>query len=136
VPLPVPNVELKQLTVELIPLPSYPFTAGITAIRGSLYEKNVPLGQTPVAIPRATIRLEWKDSGNTYQPGTATAVTNAAGDFISILRLTPDEEPYLDKGTLAVRLYAKRSGGVEKSQDLIPPQGRVMDATFAWDQLQ
>ena len=45
---------------------NYPFAPGITAIRGSLYETRVPLGQAPVPIPGATIRLEWKDGGNNF----------------------------------------------------------------------
>ena len=74
--------------VELAPLPSYPFSPGITAIRGSLYEKRLPLGATPVAIPGATIRLEWlDDDGVTWHPWKTSTVTNKAGDFTLILRL-------------------------------------------------
>jgi len=42
-------------TVELRPIVSYPFTVGITAIRGSLYEKRVPSGRTPVPVRGAIV---------------------------------------------------------------------------------
>jgi hypothetical protein len=137
--IPAAQVKMPLHTVELRPLGSYPFTPGITAIRGSLYEKKVTGGKTPVPVRGATIRLEWQDDGGIFQPGTGTAVTNEAGDFTAILRFAPREEPRLDKGALFVRLFAKRGGGPERSQELKNPQplqGRVTDRTFAWDELK
>ena len=58
------QVQLPLHTVELKPLANYPFTPGITAIRGSLYEMKVPLGTTPVPIPGAAIRLAWLHEDN------------------------------------------------------------------------
>jgi hypothetical protein len=124
-------------TVELKPLANYPFTPGITAIRGSLYEKKVPLGERPEPIPGATIRLEWLHEDKvTWIPSPATAVTNAKGDFTSILRLAPVEVPALDaQGKMFIRLFAKRAAGGEKNNDYQLPPGRVVDATYAWDEL-
>jgi hypothetical protein len=62
-------------------------------------------------------------------------VTNAVGDFVSILRFAPKEDPLITNDKLSIRLFARRAGGVEKSQDLKLPQGRVMDGIFAWDEL-
>jgi hypothetical protein len=136
-PAEIPAAQLQRPlhTIELKPLSNYPFEPGITAIRGSLYETKVPLGQTPAPIRGATIRLEWKDGGGNYQPGTTNSVTDDAGDFVSILRFAPKEDPFVDKESLSIRLFAKRAGGAELSQDLKLLQGRVMDGTFAWDEL-
>lgn len=136
-PAEIPAAQLQQPlhTLELKPLSNYPFAPGITAIRGSLYETRVPLGQAPVPIPGATIRLEWKDGGNNFQPGTTNCTTDIAGDFVSILRFAPKEDPFVDHDLLSIRLFAKRAGGVEKSQDLKLLQGRVTDGTYAWDEL-
>lgn len=124
-------------TVELKPLANYPFTPGITALRGSLYEKKVALGQTPDPVPGATIRLEWLHEDNvTWIPSPATAVTGANGDFTAILRLAPGNVPALDaQGKLSIRLFAKRAAGGEKHHAFQLPQGRVADETYAWDEL-
>jgi hypothetical protein len=133
--IPAAQVRLPLHTLELRPLANYPFAPGITAIRGSLYEARVPLGQIPVPLAGATIRLEWLDDGNVFQPGTADALTSDAGDFVSILRFAPAEEPKVDLEKLSIRLFARRAGGIELSQDLKLLQGRVTDETFAWDEL-
>jgi hypothetical protein len=133
--IPAAQLQVPLHSVELKPLSNYPFAPGVTAIRGSLYETRVPLGQAPVPIPGATIRLEWLDGSNNYQPGTANAVTNEAGDFVSILRFAPSEDPAVTNQLLSIRLFAKGAGGAEKSQDLQLLQGRVTDGTYAWDEL-
>ncbi|MFO1207168.1 MAG: hypothetical protein U1E63_15835 [Burkholderiales bacterium] len=135
VEIPAAQVARPLHRVELKPLASYPFRPGITAIRGSLYEEIVPLGTAPIPVRGATIRLEWRDSDGHQQPGTDTAVTNDAGDFTSILRFVPTEEPRVENGALLVRLFVKRVGGVEKFLDLKPLQGRVTDGTYAWNDL-
>jgi len=124
-------------TVELKPLANYPFTPGMTAIRGSLYEKKVPAGMTPAPVSGATIRLEWLHEDKvTWIPSPATAVTTAKGDFTSILRLAPVEVPALDaQGKMSIRLFAKRAAGGEKHQEFRLPPGRVADETYAWDEL-
>jgi hypothetical protein len=136
--------------VQLMPLGSYPFSPGVTGIRGSLYETRVPLGTYPEAIAGATIRLEWlDDDGSTWRPWQAPAVTNKAGDFTSILRLArgqspqadqpprADQQPRLDaKGMMTVRLFAKRAAGPQKQKSFQLLQGRVADEILAWDELQ
>ncbi len=124
-------------TVELKPLANYPFTPGITAIRGALYEKKVPTGQTPRPVPGATIRLAWLHEDNvTWISAPATAVTDAKGDFTSILRLAPVDVPALDaQGKMSIRLFAKRAAGGEKHQAFQLRPGRVADLACAWDEL-
>jgi hypothetical protein len=133
--IPAAQVQVPLHTVELNPLSNYPFSPGVTALRGSLYESQVALGQAPVPVSGATIRLEWEDSGGILQPGTADAVTRETGDFVSILRFAPKEEPKVTNQKLSIRLFAKRAGGAEKSKELKLLQGRVTDAVLAWDEL-
>lgn len=138
VEIPAAQVNRPLHTVELKPLASYPFTPGITAIRGSLIESVPAPGVEPVAIPGATLRLEWlHEDGLTWKPSPATAVTDKAGDFTLILRLAPAEVPTLDaQGNMSIRLFAKRAAGGEKHKELQLLQGRVTDATYAWTELQ
>ncbi len=135
--------------VELAPLATYPFSPGVTVIRGSLYEKRVALGATPAAISGATVRFEWlDDDGATWHPWQAPAITGTAGDFVSILRLArgrsaqadqpsrADEQPRLDaNGMMTLRLFAKRAAGPQKQKSFQLLQGRVADEIFAWDEL-
>jgi hypothetical protein len=123
--------------VELKPLANYPFTPGITAIRGALYETTVPLGATPAPIPGATIRLAWLHEDNvTWIASPATAVTNDKGVFTSILRLAPEDVTAQDaEGKISIRLFVMRAAGGEKQHEFQLPHGRVVDATYAWDQL-
>lgn len=139
-------------SVQLHPLPSYPFAPGITAIRGRLVESDSMPPQVPrVAIPGATIRFEWlDDDGITWHPWQAPRVTTKTGDFTAIVRLArgrlhpgsppappkPDE-PRLDAaGNLSIRVFAKGANGAQKQKIYPLPQGRVTDKTFAWDDLQ
>jgi hypothetical protein len=137
VEIPAAQVNRPLHRVELKPLASYPFAPGITAVRGSLYEKRVPLGQAPSPIARVTIRLEWLDDDGTWHPWQPPAVTNAKGDFLSILRLARGQEPRLDAaGKMTIRLFAKRANGLQRQKSDFPlPQGRVADETYAWDEL-
>jgi hypothetical protein len=138
VEIPAAQVNRPLHTVELKPLASYPFSPGVTVIRASLIESVPAPGVAPVAIPGATLRLEWlHEDGVTWKPSPATALTDKAGDFTLILRLAPAEVPTLDaQGMMTIRLYAKRAAGGEKHQEFHLLQGRVTDATYAWDQFQ
>jgi hypothetical protein len=138
VEVPAAQVQRPIHTVELLPLASYPFTPGTTALRGSLIETSPPAGVAPKAVAGATIRLEWlDDDAVTWGPSGRTTVTNASGDFTLALRLTSAEVPRLDtNGLMSIRLYAKRAAGPEKHTEFKLPEGRVADRTYAWDQLQ
>jgi hypothetical protein len=149
VEIPAAEVNRPLHCVELQPLPNYPFSPGITALRGSLYETDVPLGQVPQPVS-ATVRLEWLDDDNTtWHPWHSPVPTNAAGDFTAILRIARgqyvlptdpmpiDQAPKLNaQGHMTVRLFAKRAAGPEKqSSDFQLAPGRVSDEIYAWDEL-
>ncbi|SDJ22398.1 hypothetical protein SAMN04487926_13820 [Paraburkholderia steynii] len=136
--------------VELRPLASYPFAAGTTALRGSVYERRVKLGETPVPIGNATVQLEWlDDDGTTWHAWGSLATTNSAGAFTAVLRLArgqlaqvdqpvrADRNPFLDgQGRMTVRLSVRRQTGSRKQAVFPLPLGRVADEVYAWDELQ
>jgi hypothetical protein len=90
------------------------------------------------------MRQRWLDEdGTTWRDAPAAARTNAHGDFVVVLRLTPAEVPLVDAtGQVTVRLSARRGGPSRESGDFKLPQGRVADPTtlntliVAWDELQ
>lgn len=124
-------------TVELQPLAHYPFTPGVTAIRGSLFEHRVPPGTPPDPVGGAAIRLEWlHEDGSTWVASPARAQTDAHGDFTTILRHAPGHVPALDaQGRMTIRLFAGRASDGEKHQEFQLPHGRVADAIYVWDEL-
>ena len=137
VEIPAAQVRRPLHTVALAPLANYPFAAGITGIRGSMVERDVPAGDTPAPVAGATIRLEWlHDDGVAWVASPAIALTNASGDFITILRLAPGQVPALDaQGRMTIRLFARRGTGGEKHKEIQLPHGRVVDARYAWNEL-
>lgn len=139
-------------SVQLNPLPSYPFAPGVTAIRGRLVESDSMPPQVPrIAIPGATMQFEWlDDDGTTWHPWQAPRITTKTGDFTAMVRLArgrlhegpaplppqPDE-PRLDaNGNMSIRVSARRANGAQKQKIYPLQQGRVIDKTFAWDDLQ
>ena len=138
-PLEVPAAQVVRPlhTVQLRPLASYPFVAGLTVIRGALIETLPALNTAATPVPGAKVRLEWlDDDGVTWHAGQASTTTDSTGGFTLVLRLAPGEDPRLNaQGEMSVRLYMERSPGNEKFQQLQLPQGRVRDAIYAWDQL-
>lgn len=135
--IPAAQVQLPLHSVELKPRANYPFTPGITAIRGALSETSVPPGATPAPVAGATIRLEWlHEDGLTWMVSPATALTDAKGVFTVILRLAPMQMTALDaQGRMSIRLFAKRAAGGEKHHEFLLPHGCVTDQAYAWDQL-
>ena len=130
-------------TIELPPRLDYPFSAGITGLRGQLVEERVaPENRVPVR--NAEVRLRWLDGdGLTWHDAPTVSHTNADGDFVSIMRLAPTEVPQLDgNGAVTVRLRARRDAGNERtSTSFTLVEGRVTDPlnaddrTFAWDEM-
>jgi len=128
-------------TIEMLPRVDYPLPPGITAARGTL---NEDAGSPATAVPGALINLRWlDDDGVTWHEGRPVSRTNAAGDFLAILRLSPADLPHLDPaGRLTVRVHVTRGSDQRQSLDLKFPQGRVADPSTlsgliaAWNDLQ
>jgi len=138
-PLPTPLT-----TIELPPRLDYPFSAGITGLRGRFIEEHVLPPESRVPVRNAEVRLRWLDGdGLTWHDAPTVSHTNSDGDFVSIMRLAPTEVPQLDgNGAVTVRLRARRDAGNERtSTNFTLLEGRVADPsnvndrTFAWDEL-
>jgi hypothetical protein len=142
VEIPAANVRRPLTTIELQPRLDYPFTVGITGIRGTLIEDADADPKVPVA--KAVVGLRWLDEDAvTWHDSPTTSKTSAKGDFVSILRLSPTDAPDIDADRkLTVRLRVRRDTNERNSADIKLPQGRVADPstisalTFAWDELQ
>jgi hypothetical protein len=132
------DVTLPHHRVLLHPLANYPFNVGDTAVRGRLVESDsMPPQVARVPIADATVRLEWQDDDGDWHPWQAPRVTGLAGDFTAMVRLVRGKvNEDIVPAKLNVNLRATRSNGVEKHKIYQLPQGRVMDMTFAWDDLQ
>jgi hypothetical protein len=141
--IPRADVTLPLTTVELKPRGDYPFATGITGLRGTLIESRVVSPATPEPVVDAEVRLQWLDDDNvTWRDAPIVSKTNLKGDFVSILRLTPNDVPDIDtERKFTVRVRMRRDTTERTSADLKLPQGRVADPstisalTFAWDEL-
>ena len=127
-------------TVELPPRVDYVFAPGVTGLRGTLIEEKVV---PPVPVQNAEMSLRWlDDDGVTWRDAPTISHTNSKGDFVSILRFAPADRPFVDNGSVTVRLRVRRNGNERSSADFPLLQGRVTDPstldplTFAWDELQ
>ncbi|MEO8519780.1 MAG: hypothetical protein ABI603_00370 [Acidobacteriota bacterium] len=128
-------------TIELPPRVDYPLPPGITAARGTLNEDS---GTPATPVTGASIELRWlDDDGVMWHQGRPVSRTNAGGDFLAILRLSPADIPQLDSaGRLTVRLQVTRGSDERRSLEFKLPQGRVADPSTssvliaAWNDLQ
>lgn len=130
-------------TVELPPRIDYPFTPGITGMRGTLIEERVPPPQRPVPVGDAEVHLRWLgDFGMWFDAPTRSHTSPTSGDFISIIRLAPNAPTEPGKDTITVNLRVRRNGNERSSTNFTLPLGRITDPstldplTFAWDELQ
>ena len=146
--LPYETVELeaaqvqRPLTiVELPPRTDYPFSSGVTGLRGTLIESQIVPPQRPEPVRNAEVRLSWRDEDGAWQDAVTVSHTDIkSGDFVSILRLAPTEIPKLDAtGAITVRLRVSRVGLNDRSSaELKLPLGRITNPstsnalTFAW----
>ena len=117
--------------VMLRPSAAYPFADGLTVVRASLRETDLP---GSLAVAGAQARLLWKKGSNWIDDG-AFAVTNAAGDFAAWQRLPANAKPAVDEqGHLQLQMRIKRiinGATVEKSINLAITDGRVNDLPTA-----
>jgi hypothetical protein len=131
-------------TVELPPRTDYPFTTGVTGLRGTLVESPVVPPQRPEPVRNAEVSLNWLDEDGAWQDAVTISHTDIrGGDFVSILRLAPTEMPNLDTtGAITVRLRVSRPGmNDRRSAEVKLPFGRITSPstsnplTFAWNDL-
>lgn len=130
--------------IDLRPRASYPIPNGVTALRGTLVERIVPLPGRPDAVSDATVGLEWRDDEGNWKNAPMESRTDAAtGDFAAILRLAPTEIPELDPaGAITVRLRFNRPARSRRSVERKLLPGRVAEPSalerliFAWEDLQ
>jgi hypothetical protein len=128
-------------TVQLSPRANYSFASGTTGARGRLVETD---SDPRVPVAGAAISLRWlDDDGTTWHDAPVESRTTKAGDFVTVLRLTPADTPLVDAaGALAVRVRVRRNAATRFSPVLKLPQGRVADPStlasllLAWDALQ
>jgi len=130
------NVQFPLHVVELMPLSSYPFGAGVSALRGRLIETAPPPNTPATPVVGAVLRLEWlDDDGVTWRPTAQRARTDEKGEFAVFVRFTPIDMPLIDAGgNLSIRLFAMRAG-LELKVQRAYPQGRVADDVLPWDQM-
>lgn len=135
-------------TIALAPRVDYPFSAGVTGLRGTLLETRVPLPQRGAPVAGAELWLRWlDDDGTTWHDAPTSARSRPSGDFVAFLRLAPADRPRLDAtGAFTVRVHARRGADERRSTDLTLPRGSMADPetfaqgaealSFAWSELQ
>jgi hypothetical protein len=138
------QVQRPQTTIELLPRLDYPFSAGVTGLRGTLIERRVVPPPNPEPVVEARIRLRWLDEDGQWHDGAVASRTNERGDFVSFLRLAPNEKPAVDpnNGLVTVRLRVSREGLSDRTSadfQLTPERIRnptpSNELTFAWNEL-
>ena len=134
------DITLPFTSVELAPRREYPFTRGVTGVRGMLVESQVLPPARPVPVAGARLQLRWLDEdATTWHDAPAPTRTDAAGGFAALLRIASADVPHVDAaGAFTVRLRASRDGSTRDSLPFSLPPGRVADTLppFAWDELQ
>lgn len=135
------ELKLPLTSIELPPRVDYPFTVGITGLRGTLIEDR----NRSEPVHDAEVWLRWLDEdGNWHDAPTTSRTTAKGGDFVAILRLAPTDQPKLDttKSKLTVRLRVKRGDNERGSADLPILLGHIANPStsnqfiFAWDELE
>lgn len=126
----------RLVRLALRPTAAADFAAGVTAIRGQLFETSSANAE---AVTDARIQLAWKNGhGNWVPAAPATsrdAGTNAKGEFGAFFRLDPviTLDADIKNGMVAVRLQVTRQGVIRSTANNFPfladPQmaGRVSE---------
>jgi hypothetical protein len=126
-------------SIELSPRVDYPFSTGITGLRGTLIEER----NRSEPVLDAEVYLRWLDQDGIWRDAPTRSHTAGGGDFVTMLRFAPSDDPHLDTtGNLTVRLSVRRGADERASADLNILQGRVAGPStpnqfvFAWDELE
>jgi len=134
------DITLPFTSVQLAPRREYPFTRGVTGLRGMLVESQAAAPGRPVPVAGARIGLRWLDEDTTtWHDAPAPTRSDASGGFAALLRIVPADVPHVDgAGAFTVQLRASRDGSTRDSLPFSLTPGRVTDTLppFAWDELQ
>ena len=138
---PMPG-ETRVTRITLRPTVAYPFTEGVTVVRGQLYE-TADRESTTVADAEVWIRwLNFPTDGAREQwiDAPIRARTNQSGEFVALLRLPTSATPYEKDGSrvknsnLKARIAVARDGLVCEMADRLTiwkiyelPEGRLYD---------
>lgn len=136
-PGPPPARQYDVVTLALSPTPAYHFGTGTTGVRGTLLRAAAEL--PPVPLPFDAIRLQWQDDDQPSPAWTDASIpsrTDAAGDFVAVVRLGPHQIARTDtRGRMRVRIAATHAGVTMFSPEHQIRPGYVEDVpAFAWDQ--
>jgi hypothetical protein len=123
--------------ITLRPTAAYPFSDGVTAVRGSLRETP---GPKSAAVADAEVWIRWADdapTGPVWLDAPVRTRTNRAGDFAAFLRLPSKARPAVENGKLRLRIAVSRAGQIRQKAARVP-DGRVYDLpdTLAWSALR
>lgn len=145
-PAPVSRELLFRLMLK--PLPGYPYTNGMTLVRGRLIETKPLAGQQPRGVGNASVRIRWRNRvGNPpadVDSDGPAAACSASGHFASGLPLPRGALPrMLADDSLNARLVIERPSGALAPMVRISPalqglkeaQALVLAQPLVWDQL-
>ncbi|QDT98555.1 hypothetical protein [Gimesia aquarii] len=124
-------------SVVLSPTVNYPFSDGVTGLVGTVIRARTD--REP--ITDAVILLQWKDEEHGWFGASTESHSNANGDFVAVLRLTPTQSPQLFEGLMIVRLQVNWKSEQRHSEKFTVSLGKVTrptsmnDQTFIWDEL-
>lgn len=140
--------EIRLVRVTLRPTAAYPFTEGITVVRGMLREGFAP---DSAPVEGAEVWIRWLNApppGRTTQwvEASARARTNSTGEFAAILRLPVPAWPKRETSTepLMARIAVSRNGQAREQADDVTqwkiyrlPEGHLYDLPKAlvWSEL-
>lgn len=122
--------------ITLRPTAAYPFSDGVTAVRGHLRDTADPKS---AAVAGAEVWIRWANDAPGGPPlvdAPVRARTNQSRDFAAFVRLPTKARPTVDNGNLAVRIAVSRDGQVREKADKLP-DGRLHDLpdALAWSAL-
>lgn len=132
----VAPAESRLARITLRPTATYPFTDGVTSVRGQLRETEDPAS---AGISGADVWIRWANdapAGPPWVDALVRAQTNQAGEFAAFLRLPPKARPTVENGNLVVRIAVSRAGQVREKEEQLP-DGRSYDLpdALAWNKL-
>lgn len=133
----VPALPVIAMQVVLSPTLAYPFSAGVSGVRGTLVERR--LDDPPRPVAGAEVWLAWIDDATGVPlpvDAPVRTTTDRLGEFVTIVRVPVALDPYAGPAApLRVRVSTSRDGGKRAPTEVIPT-GRVtaMSTAYALDE--